>query len=132
MLSRFFPAIAFKDTSRLIPSKYSIDERSVLSLAWRQMLRHVHRWFFQIESRGTNDRLIADVGGMPGITPHELVANVPYASIVNAAFTHPRPEGSRFHNGPDRGAWYAAKSVRTSQSEVAHHQTVALTEIGPL
>lgn len=119
-------AIAFKDTSRLIPSKYSIDERSVLTrLAPDAKTLHDG---FQIESR-TNDRLIADVGGMPGITPHELVANVPYASIVNAAFTHPRPEGSRF-NGPDRGAWYAAKSVRTSQSEVAHHQTVALTEIG--
>ena len=118
--------ISFKDTSRLIPSKYSIDEESALTrLAPDTKTLHDG---FQVESR-TNDRLIADVGGLPGITPHELVANVPYASIINAAFTHPRPEGSRF-NGPGRGAWYAAKSVRTAQAEVAHHQTVALTEIG--
>jgi hypothetical protein len=118
--------ISFKDTSRLIPSKYSIDEESALTrLAPDTKTLHDG---FQVESR-TNDRLIADVGGLPGITPHELVANVPYASIVNAAFTHPRPEGSRF-NGPGRGAWYAAKSVRTAQAEVAHHQTVALAEIG--
>ena len=118
--------ISFKDTSRLIPSKYSIDEESALTrLAPDTKTLHDG---FQVESR-TNDRLIADVGGLPGITPHELVANVPYASIINAAFTHPRPEGSRF-NGPGRGAWYAAKSVRTAQAEVAHHQTVALAEIG--
>lgn len=118
--------IVFKDTSRLIPSKYSIDEESVLSrLAPDNEVLHDG---FQVESR-TNDRLIADIGGLPGITPHELVAKVPYASIINAAFTHPRPEGSRF-NSSGRGAWYAAKSVKTSQAEVAYHQTVALSEVG--
>jgi RES domain len=119
-------AISFKNTSRLIPSKYSIDEESVLTrLAADTKTLHDA---FQVESR-TNDRLIADVGGLPGITPHELVANVPYASIINAAFTHPRPEGSRF-NGPERGAWYAARNVRTAQAEVAYHQAVALAEVG--
>ena len=119
-------AIAFRDTSRLIPSKYSVDEESVLTrLAPDNAVLHDG---FQVESR-TNDRLIADVGGLPGISPHELVANIPYASIINAAFTHPRPEGSRF-NGPGRGAWYAAKSVKTSQAEVAYHHAVALAEVG--
>lgn len=122
----FLKGISFKDTSRLIPSKYSIGEQSVLTrLAPDTKTLHDG---FQVEGR-TNDRLIADIGGLPGITPHELVANVPYSSTINAAFTHPRPEGSRF-NGPGRGAWYAAKSVRTAQVEVAYHQTVALTEIG--
>lgn len=119
-------AISFKDTSRLIQSKYSINEDSVLTRLAPDS-RTLHDGF-QIESR-TNDRLIADVGGLPGITPHELVANVPYASIINAAFTHARPDGARF-NGPGRGAWYAAKSVRTAQAEVAYHHTVALAEIG--
>ena len=119
-------ATSFKDTSRLIPSKYSIGEQSVLTrLAPDAKTLHDG---FQVESR-TNDRLIADIGGLPGITPHELVASAPYASIINAAFTHPRPEGSRF-NRPGRGAWYAAKSVRTAQVEVAYHQTLALAEIG--
>jgi RES domain len=118
--------IAFKNTKRLIPSKYSINEESVLArLAPNSEVLHDG---FQVESR-TNDRLIADMGGLPGITPHELVANVPCASIINAAFTHARPEGSRF-NGPDRGAWYAAKSVKTSQAEVSYHQTLALSEVG--
>jgi hypothetical protein len=49
--------------------------------------------------------------------------------IINAAFTHARPEGSRF-NGPDRGAWYAAKSVKTSQAEVSYHHALALSEVG--
>jgi len=119
-------AVAIKDTCRLISSKYSINEESVLSRLAPDT--KTLRDGFEVESR-TNDRLIADVGGLPGITPHELVANVPYASIINAAFTHPRPDGSRF-NGPGRGAWYAARSVRTSQAEIAYHQTVALAEVG--
>jgi RES domain-containing protein len=117
--------IAFKDTKRLIPAKSSINEESVLTRLAPNT--EVLQDGFEVESR-TNDRLIADVGGLPGITPHELVANVPYASIINAAFTHARPEGSRF-NGPDRDAWYAAKSVKTSQAEVSHHQTLALSEV---
>lgn len=119
-------AISFKDTTRLIPSKYSVNEESVLARLAPN--NEVLQDGFQVESR-TNDRLIADLGRLPGITPHELVANVPYASIINAAFTHARPEGSRF-NGPDRGAWYAGKSIRVSQAEIAYHQTVALSEVG--
>lgn len=119
-------AISFKNTSRLISSKYSKSDESVLArlAPHTQTLHDV----FQVESR-TNDRLIADVGGLPGVTPHELVANVPYASIINAAFTHPRPDGSRF-NGLGRGAWYAARSVRTAKAEIAYHQSVALAEVG--
>ncbi len=40
------------------------------------------------------------------------------SSISNGAFSHPHPLGSRF-NGPDRGAWYAAFDLSTSQAEVA-------------
>jgi RES domain-containing protein len=83
---------------------------------------------FEVESR-TNDRLEAELGLLPGISPQELVANVPYASVINAAYTHARPDGARF-NGPQRGAWYAARGVQTAQAEVAHHQTVALSEVG--
>ena len=69
-----------------------------------------------------NDRL-------PGIGVRELVFGVPHYRIVNAVFTHAHPLGSRF-NGPDRGAWYAAFDLRTSQAEVAFHKTVQLAEIG--
>jgi hypothetical protein len=83
---------------------------------------------FDLDNR-TNDRLLAEHQLLPGIGAHELVFGFPFSSIVNAAFTHADPLGSRF-NGPDRGAWYAAFELRTSQAEVAFHKTVQLAEIG--
>ncbi len=77
----------------------------------------------------TNDRLLAEHGRLPGIGPEELVFGVPHAGVVNAAFCHAHPLGGRF-NGPDRGAWYAAFELATSQAEVAFHKSVALAEIG--
>jgi hypothetical protein len=47
---------------------------------------------------------------------------------VNAAFTYAHPTGSRF-NGPERGAWYAAFRLETSQAEVAYHRAKELQEI---
>ena len=77
----------------------------------------------------TNERLLAESELLPGIGVHELLFGVPYYRIVNAAFTHAHPLGSRF-NGPDRGAWYAAFELGTAQAEVAFHKTVQLAEIG--
>jgi len=57
------------------------------------------------------------------------VFGVPYYRLINAAFTHPHPLGSRF-NGPARGAWYAGFELRTAQAEVAFHKSVQLAEIG--
>jgi RES domain len=54
---------------------------------------------------------------------------VPNAQIINAAFTHAHPLGSRF-NGPERGAWYARFALETSQAEITFHKTVQLAEIG--
>ncbi len=68
---------------------------------------------------------------LPGIGVRELLFGVPYYRVVNAAFTHAHPLGSRF-NGPDRGAWYAAFETRTAQAEVAFHKTVQLGGNGPL
>jgi len=118
--------VAWKNSSRLVSSKYSTPDESVLTgIAPNQ---EVLDTAFEMDDL-TNDRLRAEHELLPGIGPHELVFGIPYASIINAAFTHAHPEGSRF-NGPDRGAWYAAKSVRTSIAEVVYHQTVALAEIG--
>lgn len=119
-------AIAFKDTRRLIQSKHSPKEESVLArLAPNE---DVLSELFQTENR-TNDRLEAELGLLPGISPQELVANVPYASVINAAFTHAHPAGTRF-SGPFRGAWYAARSIQTAQAEVIYHATVSLSEVG--
>ena len=77
----------------------------------------------------TNDRLLGENQRLPGIGMHELLFGLPYHRIVNAAFTHPHPLGSRF-NGPDRGAWYAAFDGRTARAEVTFHKAVQLAEVG--
>jgi hypothetical protein len=76
----------------------------------------------------TNDRLLAENNLLPGIGIHELVFEIPYYRIVNAAFTHANPLGSRF-SGPNRGAWYAAFEIETAQAEIIFHKTVQLAEI---
>lgn len=77
----------------------------------------------------TNDRLLAENALLPGIGIHELVFGVPYFRIVNAAFCHAHPLGSRF-NSPERGAWYAAFQLGTAQAEVAFHKAIELAEVG--
>ncbi len=114
------------DTHRLIPSKYTDDGSSVLA-GIADDDKHLAD-IFDLDN-ATNDRLLAENELLPGIGVHELVFGLPYYRIVNAAFTHAHPLGSRF-NGPDRGAWYAGFELRTSQAEVAFHKTVQLAEIG--
>ncbi len=113
------------DTHRLIPSKYSASGDSVLVrvAARDEDLAAI----FDLDN-ATNDRLLAENDLLPGIGPHELVFGIPYASIVNAAFCHAQPLGSRF-NGPDRGAWYAAFALETALAEVAFHKEVELAEV---
>src|SRR5882724_10911143 len=72
--------------------------------------------------------LLGEAGLLPGITVRELVFGLAYFHIVNAAFTHAKPTGSRF-NGPERGAWYAAFSQETAGVEVAFHKSEELREI---
>jgi RES domain-containing protein len=111
------------DTHRLIPSRYS--DQSVLSrLADNDERLHE---VFELDG-ATNDRLLGEANLLPGISVHELLFGVAYAHIVNAAFTHAQPSGSRF-NGPERGAWYAAFELQTAQVEVAFHRAQELEEI---
>lgn len=114
------------DTHRLIPSKYSEGGESVLAEIADddEHLKDI----FDLD-HATNERLLAENGLLPGIGIHELVFGVPYFRIVNAAFCHAHPLGSRF-NGPDRGAWYAAFELETAQAEVAFHKWVELSEVG--
>lgn len=64
-----------------------------------------------------------------GPDPAHLVADVPWAHIINAAFSFAHPQGSRF-NGPDRGAWYAGFDRATSIAEVAWHRSLLLADLG--
>ena len=116
-------ALRQDDTHRLIPARYG--DMSVLArLADDQReLEGV----FELDS-ATNDRLLGEANLLPGISVHELLFGVAYAHIVNAAFTHAHPAGSRF-NGPERGAWYAAFELETARTEVAFHKAQELAEI---
>jgi hypothetical protein len=113
------------DTHRLIPSKFSEGGASVLTHIADDEA-HLED-IFDLDN-ATNERLLAENGLLPGIGIHELVFGVPYHRIVNAAFCHAHPLGSRF-NGPDRGAWYAAFELKTSQAEVAFHKAIELAEV---
>ena len=53
---------------------------------------------------------------------------VPNFRIINAAYTYPRPEGSRFNDG-ERGAWYCAFEPETALAEIIFHKTVEYQEI---
>jgi RES domain-containing protein len=111
------------DTHRLIPSAY--DEETVLNRLTTDS--DELRALFELEG-ATNERLLGEAGLLPGITVRELVFGLSYSHIVNAAFTHASPFGSRF-NGPERGAWYAAFSLETAGVKVAFHKSEELREI---
>lgn len=111
------------DTHRLIPTRYS-DESVLARIADDdEQLQSL----FELEG-ATNDRLLGEANLLPGISVHELLFGVAYAHIVNAAFTHAHPDGSRF-NGSDRGAWYGGFELITAQTEIAFHKSQELKEI---
>ena len=115
-----------RDTHRLVPSRHLPRGDSVLTLIADDD-RHL-RAIFELDD-ATNDRLRGERGRLAEIGPEELLAGVPHASVVNAAFCHAHPLGARF-NGPERGAWYAAFALETSQAEVGFHKSIELAEIG--
>lgn len=113
------------DTIRLIPSRFADREDSVLSpLAETDADLHD---LFDLDN-ATSKRRRGESGGLPGIGVEELVFGVPNFRMINAAFTYPRPEGSRF-NGGQRGAWYCAFEAATSLAEIIFHKTVEYQEI---
>lgn len=110
------------DTHRLIPSQYG---DSVLTRI-AQDAEHLET-LFALDNL-TNDRLHAEHNLLPGMTSLELVSGFPHYRVVNSAFCHAHPEGSRF-NGPDRRAWYAAFERKSALAEIIFHKTLALAEI---
>jgi RES domain-containing protein len=113
------------DTHRLLPAKYSPDFASVLTrIADDQEHLDV---LFELDA-ATNDRLLAEERGLPGIDVRELVYGVPFDHVINAAFSHANPLGARFST-PHRGAWYASLELATSKAEVLFHKSVEFAEI---
>ena len=114
------------DTHRLIPARFSDDPIAILGIIAENDadLAELARL-----ERLTDEQVLAENDLLPGIGVQELVFGVPHARIINGAFTHANPLGSRF-NGPTRGAWYAGFEIETSRAEIAFHRTVHLAEIG--
>ena len=83
---------------------------------------------FELEG-WTNDRINVELGVLRTIPREEWVVGRPMASVVMAAFCHPRIGGARFSSG-DRGAWYAARRIETALAESIFHRTNELREIG--
>jgi hypothetical protein len=114
-----------RDTHRLIPAQYADGGASVLTRLTDD--GDLLDGIFELDN-ATNDRLLAESGLLPGIDARELVFGIPSYRIINAAFCHPAPNGSRF-NSADRGAWYSGFELETSQAEVAYHKQLWLQEI---
>jgi RES domain-containing protein len=114
-----------RDTHRLIPAQFADGGQSVLArlTADDEILNGI----FELDN-ATNDRLLAESGLAPGIDVRELVFGIPSYRIVNAAFCHPAPGGSRF-NSSERGAWYAGFELETAQAEVAYHRQQWMKEV---
>ena len=113
------------DTHRLIRAKYADEGKSVLNRLTEDAGEL--NCLFELEG-ATNERLLGEAGLLPGISVHELVFGISHVPIVNAAFTHAQPSGSRFNLG-DRGAWYAGFARETAEKEVAFHTFLELQEI---
>ncbi len=112
-------------THRLIPSRYppsGILDR-IADPADLEMIFELEGW--------TNDRISTELGLLHTIPREEWVVGRAMASVVMAAYCHPRPGGGRF-NLSDRGAWYAAVSLETAHAEAAHHRWKELAEVGVL
>ena len=117
-------AIDQRDTHRLIPAQFAAGGASVLTRLTGDP--KTLEAIFELDN-ATNDRLLAESRLAPGIDERELVFGIPSYRIINAAFCHPSPMGSRF-NSADRGAWYASFELKTSQAEVVYHRRLWLRE----
>ena len=113
------------DTCRLVPSRYPS-----VGILDRVASPEDLPFIFELES-WTNDRISTELGILHRIPPEEWVTGRPMASVIMAAFCHPRAGGGRF-NGPDRGAWYAGMELATAHAEVIYHRGKELAEIGVL
>jgi RES domain-containing protein len=113
-----------RDTHRLIPAQFADRGASVLTRLSNDS--KTLEGIFELDN-ATNDRLLAESRLSPGIDERELVFGIPSYRIINAAFCHSSPMGSRF-NSADRGAWYASFELETSQAEVAYHRQLWLRE----
>ena len=110
-------------TSRFVPSRYPsvgiLDQ--IAAPEDLDAIVELESW--------TNDRVSTELGVLNTLPREEWVVGTPMASVVMAAFCHPRVGGARF-SSPDRGAWYAGRSLETALRESIYHRTLQLEEVG--
>jgi hypothetical protein len=111
------------NTCRLVPSRFP-----AVGILDRVAAPEDVPFVFELES-WTNDRISTELGILHRIPREEWVTGRPMASVIMAAFCHPRPGGGRL-NGEDRSAWYAGTDLETAQAETVYHRTKELAEIG--
>jgi hypothetical protein len=115
--------IRWTATCRLVPSRYPsvgvLDQ--IASPGDLDAVMEIEAW--------TNDRLSVELGILTTIPREEWIVGEPMASVVMAAFCHPRPDGARF-SGCERGAWYAARTIDTALAESVYHRTREVEEVG--
>jgi hypothetical protein len=114
--------LRWRNACRLVPSRF--PSAGILD---RVAAPKDLPFIFELET-WTNDRISAELSILHRVPEEEWVTG-PQASVIMAAYCHPRPDGGRF-NEPDRGAWYAARRLETAQAEIAYHRGRELAEIG--
>jgi hypothetical protein len=115
--------IQWRNTVRLVPTRFpstGILDR-IAEPADLEAVIELESW--------TNDRISNELGSLHRLPREEWVVGKLMASVIMAAYCHPRSTGARF-TGPDRGAWYAGRTVETSHAEVTYHRTKELAEVG--
>ena len=120
-----FPAvtIAVERTIRLVASARLRDP------VLRRLVRDARAAdLAEIES-ATSGRLTQAVYGSDRMDAREMIAGLPHAAFVNAAFSYWRPRELNRFNGPGRGAWYAALAVETCIREISFHMTRELERV---
>src|SRR3954470_908565 len=108
---------------RMIPSRYPVAGLldRVASPADLEALFELEGW--------TNDRISNELGQLHTLPERERVPGQPMASVVMAAYCHPRPGGGRFSTD-ERGAWYAGRTLETALAESVYHRSREVAEVG--
>jgi hypothetical protein len=115
--------VRWRSAPRLIPSRFPTVGLfdSVAAAADLEAVFELEGW--------TNDRISAEIGMLRIVPKEEWILGTPMASVIMAAFCHPRVNGSRFSDS-ERGAWYAARTIETALAESIYHRTREIGEVG--
>jgi hypothetical protein len=115
--------VRWRSAARLVPSRFPVTGLfdRVAAPADLEAVFELEGW--------SNDRISTELGVLHTVPKEEWVVGKSMASVIMAAYCHPRAGGARF-SGDDRGAWYAARTIETAVVESIYHRTRELAEVG--